>query len=148
MDATKTQRLVRALEVYYGTGQPLSSYKHEAPRYSYRTVVLHRDRAELYDRINERVDQMLEQGLLDEVRSIVAESKAIDANPLRTIGYREPIAYLHGQIEYDEMVRLLKRNSRRYAKRQLTWFRRYPYYRWLGMGEIGMPLLKEVFELQ
>lgn len=148
MDATKTQRLVRALEVYYGTGQPLSSYRHEAPRYSYRTVVLHRDRAELYDRINERVDQMLELGLLDEVRAIVAESKAIDVNPLRTIGYREPIAYLHGEMEYDEMVRMLKRNSRRYAKRQLTWFRRYPDYRWLGMGEISVPLLKEVFELQ
>lgn len=150
MDPTKTQRLVRALEVYYGTGQPLSSYQHEAPRYAYQTIVLHRDRAVLYARINKRVDQMLEQGLLGEVRALLAHNQNTQANPLRTIGYQEPISYLKGEIEYEEMVRLLKRNSRRYAKRQLTWFRRYPEYRWLQMDELGdgCGILLDVFKLQ
>ncbi|HMB93997.1 MAG TPA: tRNA (adenosine(37)-N6)-dimethylallyltransferase MiaA [Rhodothermales bacterium] len=150
MDPTKTQRLVRALEVYHGTGQPLSSYEHEAPRYSYTTVVLHRDRAELYGRINERVDRMLEKGLLDEVQTVMDQTQNIMANPLRTIGYQEPISYLQGEIDYAAMVRLLKRNSRRYAKRQLTWFRRYPAYRWLEMEALraGSVVLGDVFKLQ
>jgi len=133
MDATKTQRVVRALEVYHGTGKTLSHYYENQPEppFEYKTVVLNRDREKLYERINRRVDQMLEEGLLDEVRDVMAiEGVQLDEPPLSTIGYREPIQHLRGEIDHDEMVRLVKRNSRRYAKRQLTWFRRYDEYEW------------------
>lgn len=127
MDPTKTQRLVRALEVFHGTGRPLSDYHREQtpPPFSYRVLVLHRDRAVLYDRINRRVDAMLEAGLLDETRDLLRRGIDPSINALRTIGYREAISFLQGEVPYGEMVRLMKRNTRRYAKRQLTWFRRF-----------------------
>ncbi len=133
MDPTKTQRVLRALEVYHGTGKPLSHYYENQPEppFNYVTVVLNRDRAQLYDRINRRVDQMLDDGLLDEVRTVMRiEGVQLDKPPLSTIGYREPIQHLQGEMEYEEMVRRVKRNTRRYAKRQLTWFRRYDEYEW------------------
>jgi tRNA dimethylallyltransferase len=150
MDATKTQRLVRALEVYHHTGRPLTAFydEQEPPPYDYITVVLHRERQELYDRINRRVDEMLERGLLDEVRAIRRMDVDRNAPPLRTIGYQEPFDYLEEAISYDEMVRLIKRNSRRYAKRQLTWFRRYEEYVWHSAEELTVSDLREVFNLQ
>lgn len=140
MDPTKTQRLVRALEVYHGTGRPLSYYYENQPEppFSYRTVVLNRDRQQLYRRIERRVDRMLDRGLLDEVKELLDQDVDPTRQPLRTIGYREPIQYLRGEIDYDEMVRLVKRNSRRYAKRQLTWFRRYEDYRWLNIDDLSI----------
>ncbi len=127
LDATKTQRLVRALEVYHATGRPLSAYhaQQQPPPYRFQVSVLRLDRQVLYARIERRIDQMLERGLLEEVRGLLARGVDPSVNPLRTIGYQEPIAYLRGEIDYDEMVRLFKRNSRRYAKRQMTWFRRF-----------------------
>lgn len=133
-DPTKTQRVIRALEVYHGTGKPLTYYHENQPEppFTFTTVVLNRDRDELYDRINDRVDRMLEAGLLDEVREVMEiDGVQLDEPPLSTIGYREPIQHLKGEIDYDEMVRLVKRNTRRYAKRQLTWFRRYDEYTWM-----------------
>lgn len=131
-DPTKTHRVMRALEVYHGTGRTLTSYYENQPEppFTYRTVVLNRDRQRLYDRINRRVDQMLDAGLLDEVRKVMDGPAALDEPPLSTIGYREPIQHLQGAYDFDEMVRLMKRNTRRYAKRQLTWFRRYDDYVW------------------
>jgi tRNA dimethylallyltransferase len=135
LDATKTQRLVRALEVLHHTGTTLSEHQRDQsePAYRYRVFVLTRPREVLYQRINARVDQMLAHGLLDENRRLLADGVSPDLNPLRTIGYQEPLAHLRGEIEYDEMVRLLKRNTRRYAKRQLTWFRRHEEYTWLDL---------------
>lgn len=133
-DPTKTQRVIRALEVYHGTGKPLTYYHEHQPEppFSFATIVLNRDRDELYDRINRRVDRMLDAGLLEEVRDVMEiEGIQLDEPPLSTIGYREPIQHLRGEIDYDEMVRLIKRNTRRYAKRQLTWFRRYDEYEWM-----------------
>lgn len=137
MDATKTQRLVRAVEVYRATGRSLSSYHDEQtrPAHRFHTLVLYRDRRELYGRINARVDEMLARGLLGEVRHLLELGYTPDLNPLRTIGYQEPITYLQSRISYDEMVRLIKRNSRRYAKRQLTWFRRDPDHHWLDASQ-------------
>lgn len=133
LDPTKSQRLVRALEVYHGTGRPLTWYHEHQPEppFTFQTFVLHRERSALYDRINQRVERMLERGLLDEVRDVLQTDHDLSSSPLRTIGYREPIAHLRGEIDYDEMVRLIKRNSRRYAKRQLTWFRRFDSFRWI-----------------
>jgi len=138
MDPTKTQRVIRALEVYHGTGRTLSYYYENQPEppFEYVTVVLNRDRDKLYERSNRRVDRMLEEGLLDEVRAVMAiEGVQLDEPPLSTIGYREPIQHLRGEIDYDEMVRLVKRNTRRYAKRQLTWFRRYDEYQWMPAAD-------------
>jgi tRNA dimethylallyltransferase len=137
-DPTKTQRVIRALEVYHGTGNPLTYYheNQQEPPFSYRTVVLNRDRDRLYERINDRVDRMLESGLLDEVQEVMTlDGVHLDEPPLSTIGYREPIQHLQGDMAYDEMVRLVKRNTRRYAKRQLTWFRRYDEYAWMEASE-------------
>ncbi len=130
LDPTKSQRLVRALEPLRTTGRTRSDYLAHAPRppFRYRVVVLERPRDSLYRRINDRVDAMLAAGLLDENKKLLAAGHPADANPLRTIGYQEPLAHLRGEIAYDEMVRLLKLHSRRYAKRQLTWFRRRPAY--------------------
>jgi tRNA dimethylallyltransferase len=135
MDPSKTQRVVRALEVYEDTGHTLSSYhthRSGAP-FPFAPFVLTRPRPILYERINRRVDRMLDAGLVEENRRLL-DTQA-ELNPLRTIGYREPMAFLRGDIGYDEMVRLLKRNSRRYAKRQLTWFRRREEYRWIDLEE-------------
>ncbi|MEM1127685.1 MAG: tRNA (adenosine(37)-N6)-dimethylallyltransferase MiaA [Bacteroidota bacterium] len=130
MDATKTQRVVRALEVYRATGTPLSIFQAEQtlPAFTYRGTLLHRPRPELYDRINQRVDHMLADGLLEEVRALYQQGYTRQQTPaLRTIGYQEPLRFLQGDIDYNEMVRLLKRNSRRYAKRQITWYKRYEF---------------------
>lgn len=145
MDPTKSQRIVRALEVYEGTGTPLSHYhaNQSPPRFTFRTFVLHRDRAELYARIESRVDAMLEQGLLEEVESLHSRGYDRDLNPLRTIGYEELFAFLNDEIRFEEAVRLIKRNSRRYAKRQLTWFRRDADATWMQEGE-----LRTFFDLQ
>jgi len=137
-DPTKTQRVIRALEVYHGTGKPLTYYHENQPEppFTYTTVVLNRDRERLYKRINHRADRMLEAGLLDEVRDVMQiDGVKLEEPPLSTIGYREPIQHLRGEMEYDEMVRLVKRNTRRYAKRQLTWFRRYDEYTWKDASE-------------
>jgi len=137
LDVTKTQRIIRGLEVFQATAHPLSSFHRRtaSAETTFDLVVLHRPREILYHRINERVDQMLAAGLLDEVRQLLANRVDTDTNALRTIGYQEPIAYLKQEITYNEMVRLIKRNTRRYAKRQLTWFRRYPQARWLDLDE-------------
>jgi len=142
MDVTKTQRVVRALEVYYDTGKPLSWYHAQRPvsRFQFIPIVLNRPRKILYGRINARVDRMLEAGLIEENQQLLDSLADIRLNPLRTIGYREPMAYLQGEISYEEMERILKRNSRRYAKRQLTWFRRRHEYHWIDVENTRDPV--------
>jgi len=89
--------------------------------------VLYRDRPVLYERINRRVDQMLEAGLVEEVRGILEAGYSSELDVLRTIGYEEVIGYLQGAYDRETMRRLIQRNTRRYAKRQLTWFRRFDF---------------------
>lgn len=125
IDPTKAHRIVRALSVVRSTGRPMASFFTERRRSArYRVFLLDLDRVELYRRINARVDAMLQAGLLDEVRGLDAAGFDRALAPLQTIGYKELFAHLDGQ-PLDEAVRLIKRNSRRYAKRQMTWFRRY-----------------------
>ena len=141
MDATKTARIVRALEVHRSTGIPLSRYHAQAPapEFSFKTVVLDMDRGPLYKRINARVDRMLARGLVEEVRALLQAGFDPSIQALQTIGYREVIGYLKADYDHLEMTRLIKRNTRRYAKRQLTWFRRYLEIEWcripLGSSE-------------
>ena len=146
MDQTKTQRLIRALEVFHGTGNPLSFYHAQMPhpRFNYKTIVLHLDRKVLYKRIEERIDQMLLDGLVDEVGALMGQRLDMELPVLKTIGYREVIEHLQGMYEHAEMVRLLKRNSRRYAKRQLTWFRRFPEYNWVERNQPTESILDSI----
>lgn len=124
------QRVVRALEVFYTSGRPISSFQnqHKAERpFTTISIALTRERSELYHRIETRVDQMLADGLVDEVRSVLPYR---DHNALKTVGYKEVFGLLDVEYNESEMIRLLKQNTRRYAKRQLTWFRHQGAYTW------------------
>ncbi len=125
-------RVTRALEVCLSTGLPYSSFRRQqTAERPFRSIMvaLDRPRPELYERIDTRMEAMLRAGLVDEVRAL---SPYRDLPTLQTVGYQEVFPYLDGQYDYEEMVRLLKRNSRRYAKRQLTWFRNQSNYTWVS----------------
>ncbi len=142
IDPTKPRRIVRALEVYHITGKPLSQLHREAQREITFTPVLFGlawDRKALYDRINRRCEEMLRAGLLAEVESLERRGYTVRLNALNTVGYAEAFQYRRGEISYEEMVRLFKQNTRRYAKRQLTWFRRDKRIRWISMDEDTEP---------
>jgi tRNA dimethylallyltransferase len=136
IDRQNHVRVLRALEVTLSTGQPFSSFHGAAPKaerpFEVVRIALTREREELYQRIDQRVDQMLGQGLLDEVKSLMPYRHA---QALQTVGYQETFGFLDGEYDWAEAVRLLKRNTRRYAKRQLTWLRRDEQYHWLHPDE-------------
>lgn len=130
VDRNNPQRLMRALEVCMGTGKPYSTFRQKKNvEREFATILLglEREREELYGRIDQRMDQMIAAGLIAEAEALYAHRHL---NALQTVGYSEIFDYLDGEYSYEEAVRLLKRNSRRYAKRQLTWFKRYPEMRW------------------
>lgn len=128
-------RVTRALEVCLSSGEPYSSFRRqqaiERPFQSIM-VALERPRDELYTRIDARMDAMLSAGLIGEVRTLLPY-RALPT--LQTVGYQEVFPYLDGVYDEEEMIRLLKRNSRRYAKRQLTWFRNQGNYQWFGAND-------------
>ena len=128
------RRITRALEVYYLTGKPISdAWRLEEKKTLYDLVFLglHLDRPELYQRIEKRVDAMLAAGLVEEVRGLRDRGYGAELTSMQGLGYKEILAYLAGTSTKDEAVTLLKRNTRRFAKRQLTWFRRDPRIKWL-----------------
>lgn len=130
VDKNNGQRVIRALEVIRTTGKPFSSFRKEVKKelpYENLKIGISMDREALFDRINLRMDKMIDEGLFDEAKSLI-EYK--NHNALQTVGYSEIFNYLDGQYNKDEAIRLLKRNSRRYAKRQMTWFRRYEDIHW------------------
>jgi tRNA dimethylallyltransferase len=120
-------RIIRALEVYRLTGIPLSRYQQEhaftGRRYETLQICISVDRALLYTRIENRVEQMLAAGLIDEVRNLLSGGYGRDLKSMRSIGYKEVAAFLSGDCSAEEASRLIKRNTRHYAKRQLTWFK-------------------------
>ena len=132
-------RIIRALEVFHLTGKTITSLheqsRKDGSRYDTTMIVLDRERADLYHRIDKRVDTMIERGLLDEVQKILALGYSTDCPGLQALGYKESILYLSGRISFDEYVQLVKRNTRRYAKRQLTWFRNMPDIIWIKLDE-------------
>ena len=130
------KRIIRALEVYYETGETITEHNRKTqeipPRYTPVWFGLDDEkRQNLYDRIDRRVDIMLEQGLLTEIRSLLAMGIPKNCTAMQAIGYKEFLGYLDGQCSLETAADLLKQASRRYAKRQLTWFRRNPEMRWL-----------------
>ena len=104
------------------------------------------NRERLYDRINQRVDNMLQRGLLDEVKRLREMGYGDNAVAMQGLGYKEMLAYLKGELPYDEAVYLLKRDTRRYAKRQLTWFRRNEGIHWIDLDQTGnqVEILKNI----
>ena len=136
IDSQNPQRVVRALEITRATGRPFSSFHTEGPPpenplFRNVKVALTRERDELYQRINLRVEHMLAAGLLDEVRGLLPYRHH---HALQTVGYQEIFGYLDGEYDWAEAVRLLQRNTRRYAKRQLTWLRRDKAYQWVELA--------------
>lgn len=132
------KRVIRALEFYRQTGQKISEHNRkerakESP-YRYAYFVLTDDRARLYDRIDKRVDAMMEAGLLEEVRSLRDRGVKRTCTSMQGLGYKELYACLEGECSLDEAVRIIKRDTRHFAKRQLTWFRRERDVIWLDKG--------------
>lgn len=133
IDIRNGHRVVRALEVFLQTGKPFVSFRLAEPKprsFDIEKICLTRPREELYDRIDRRVLKMMDDGLVDEVRSL---SGFRDLPALRTVGYREIFDCLDGNIPLDEAIRLIQRNTRHYAKKQLTWWKRDPTVRWVEL---------------
>ncbi len=155
------RRVVRALEVYRKTGRPISSWQKEwvefkteadlAPEshsQDIKIVVLSMDRKELYRRIEERVEGMFQQGLVEEVQRLREHPLGLGRQAREALGYAEVLEYLEGRLSLPEAKELIKRNSRRFAKRQLTWFRSFKGAKWLevtGGAEETAKRVQEVF---
>lgn len=133
-------RIIRALEVFLTTGIPISkkqaqhSFAH--PRYRSLTLGLCMDRHELYERINQRVDMMMDQGLLSEVRDLVDKGYDLNLKSMQSIGYRHMGWVISRGLDLDTAVSLLKRDTRRYAKRQFTWFKKEPGIVWITPDQV------------
>jgi tRNA dimethylallyltransferase len=125
MSASNWKRIIRALEVYHLTGETIGvvqkKYARET-RYNFAQHGLRWERETLYKNIEKRVDEMFESGFIDEVEKILEQGYTKNLNSLNTVGYKEIISYLEKEISFDRAIELVKRNTRRYAKRQMTWF--------------------------
>lgn len=130
VDIQNAQRLIRALEICIGTGKPFSSFlnkKDTKRNFKSIKIGLTADRTLIYNRINQRVDAMMNSGLLKEVEQLLSKK---DLNALQTVGYKELFSYFNEEIPLDKAVEEIKKNTRRYAKRQLTWFRKEEDIKW------------------
>jgi len=130
VDRQNYRRVIHALEICYQTGRTYTSYRTQSRKerpFRLVKIGLNRDREELYNRINKRVDQMMSEGLLDEVKALLPYR---DNNALNTVGYKELFDYIDGRWSLDEAVERIKGNTRRYARKQLTWFKRDQQMRW------------------
>lgn len=144
-EATKTihqnnvKRVIRALEYYHQTGKKISEHNEEQKQkespYNFAYFVLNHDRSILYDRIDKRIDIMMEQGLLDEVTSLYKKGYSKELVSMQGLGYKEILAYLEGECTLEEAIYVLKRDTRHFAKRQLTWFKRERDVIWLNKSE-------------
>lgn len=132
------KKIIRALEVFEISGSTIN-YKRKKTTlpYEFYLYIITNEREILYENINIRVDEMLKKGLINEVESILETKFPLDSQSLKAIGYREVIDYLNGLYDYKTMVEKLKQNSRRYAKRQLTWFRRNEFSKWMNKSEFS-----------
>lgn len=133
VDRMNPQRVIRGVEIIRATGKPYSDYRKNQPtrKHDFEIVKigLEMDRSILYDRIDHRMDQMIEMGLFEEAQRLHPYQ---NNNALQTVGYQEIFGYLNGEYDKEEAIRLLKRNSRRYAKRQMTWFKRDEDVHWFN----------------
>jgi len=132
------RRVIRALEVYYVTGKKMSELQKENVKIDFITLQygLKFDRKILYERINQRVDKMINEGLIEEVDLLLKQGYHYRThNSLNTVGVKEVIQFLEGELSYEKMINLIKQNSRRYAKRQLTWFKKDTRINWIEVDQ-------------
>lgn len=134
------KRICRVLEIYHSTGKTKTQQEIESrkngPKYDYLIYGLNMDRDKLYDRINKRVDIMIQDGLIEEVKKVASKYKEFPT-AMQGLGYKEVLEYLNGDTTKEEMIEKIKMKTRRYAKRQLTWFRRYETIKWIdALGDI------------
>lgn len=135
------KRVIRALEVYYQTQKPIS-YHNDMSRgvpskYNFILIGLTMDRQLLYDRIDKRVDIMLQNGLIDEMKNLISLGYSNAIISMQGIGYKEILAYINNEKSLKEAVEIIKRDSRRYAKRQITWFKRIKEIKWFSLDNCG-----------
>ncbi|MFY0625864.1 MAG: tRNA (adenosine(37)-N6)-dimethylallyltransferase MiaA [Reichenbachiella sp.] len=137
VDQKNPQRIIRGLEVIRTVGKPFSFFRNQSTQIQHPFKIikigLEMDRENLYKRIEQRMDQMIDMGLFTEAKSLFQDR---NYNSLKTVGYQEIFGFLEGKYDKDEAIRLLKRNSRRYAKRQLTWFKKDEEIRWFNPKDL------------
>ncbi len=133
------KRVIRAIEILKNNGS-IQNFTSIPKRneWSYKLVVLHREREKLYEIINQRVDLMVAQGLVAEVEYFLKAGLTKNNQAMKAIGYRQILSYLEGEMSLEEAIELIKRDSRRYAKRQLTWFRRYEDALWIDVNGLNI----------
>lgn len=135
MDGLNRHRIYRALDVWMQTGKPISSFHNQPdtpiPPEGLQVFGLSLPRRTLHHRIEQRVDRMIEEGLVNETRQLLSEGYKPSQQFLQTVGYRNVIEHLHGELSFEQMIKDIKTSTRRYAKRQITWFRRWPFIHWL-----------------
>lgn len=145
-----TRRIVRALEVYYITNKPISYYqkisRSEPPKYKFILFGIRMDREKLYNRINKRVDEMIEKGLVDEVKRLLEMGYDKCSIAMQGLGYKEILWYLKGEANLSEVIELLKRDTRRYAKRQMTWFNSIKDIIWLDINDDYTEAIKKIID--
>ncbi len=133
-------RIIRALEIYEITGRTISEFhqKHNFSDRPYSTlkIGLHMERELLYERINQRVDEMIIAGVLDEVKELLEKGYSPGLKSMQSIGYRHMVDFIQGKVTWDDTIRILKRDTRRYAKRQLTWFKADSEIVWVEPGDL------------
>lgn len=135
------RRIIRALEVYEFTGKPISYYQKMSgmrlnPEYQPIMIGLNfRDRQILYDRINQRVDEMIKNNLVEEVVNLLKIGYNKDSTAMQALGYKEIVEYLKGEISLEEAIEKIKKGTRRYAKRQITWFKGYDFIKWFFVDD-------------
>lgn len=143
------KRIIRALEVYDLTGQPFSVLQKKKTNYYNSAVVgLYMNRAKLYERIEKRVDQMLADGLIDEVAKLKKQGGNLSHTSMQAIGYKQVLYYLEGWLSEEEMIKEIKRETRHFAKRQLTWFKKDKRIRWFEVieNEPNEQLVKKIVD--
>ena len=140
------KRILRVLEIYNATGktkteQEIESRKNEV-KYDYRVFAINMDREKLYDRINKRVDVMIQKGLIEEVENLLKKYNEFPT-AMQGLGYKEVVEYIQGKVLKEDMIENIKRESRRYAKRQITWFKKNKQTIWIGPNDLQM-ILNEI----
>jgi tRNA dimethylallyltransferase len=142
------KRVIRAIEVYTYTNKPISLHQEESlknpPKYNYIIIGLNKERKRLYEDIEKRVDIMMEEGLVEEVRNLMEMGYDKDTIAMQGLGYKEIMSYLKGEISKEDALYVLKRDTRRYAKRQITWFKKLENIYWIKLDEISGK--KEIIE--
>lgn len=147
VDLNNPHRLIRALEICIGTGKPYSSFLGKAKKqrnFDTLSIGLEAERQQIYDRINRRVDIMMSKGLLKEARSLQHQKHL---NALQTVGYKELFNHFNGTWDYETAVAEIKKNTRRFAKRQLTWFRKNESIFWLDANEVWEKKLQRITKI-